>query len=267
MSARRAIIDEAEPSWMVTYADLMTLLLVFFVLLFSISTVKKEQFASTIRSFQLAIGDTGGSLIPLPEELRAPAIEIPDSLEQNNADQITPPIVVVQEVEQEEIRLPEMPEAEEEEDLSYMSNSLRDVFASMGVTDAVDVGEPRDGKIRIRVKGSVLFKSGDAEFNRQMMPILDGLLEKLEKNPEFKMGIQGHTDNIPIETAKFPSNWELSAIRATTVLRYLVRGGIDPERVTATGYGDALPIAPNETVEQRAANRRIEFVLEKVLEP
>nr|WP_269750523.1 OmpA family protein [Neptunomonas qingdaonensis] len=137
----------------------------------------------------------------------------------------------------------------------------------MGVTEAVDIGEPRDGKIRIRVKGSVLFESGKAAFSRQMMPILDALLDKLEQNPEYKMGIQGHTDNVPIETTAFPSNWELSAIRATTVLRYLVRGGIDPERVTATGYGDALPIVPNDTVEQRSENRRIEFVLEKVSKP
>ena len=262
MSARRQIIDESEPSWMVTYADLMTLLLVFFVLLFSISTVKKEQFASTIRSFQLAIGDTGGSLVPLPEELRAPAIEMPDTLEQKNADQMEKPDLVVQ--EQEEVKLPEMPEVDKNEELVYLSNSLKDVFASMGVVDAVDMGVPRDGKLRIRVKGSVLFESGDAAFNRQMMPILDALLDKLEQNPEYKMGIQGHTDNIPIETAIFPSNWELSAIRATTVLRYFVRGGIDPERVTATGYGDALPIVPNDSAEQRAENRRIEFVLEKV---
>ncbi|SFG49708.1 OmpA/MotB family protein [Neptunomonas qingdaonensis] len=265
MSARRQIIAETEPSWIVTYADLMTLLLVFFVLLFSISTVKKEQFASTIRSFQLAIGDTGGSLIPLPEELRAPAIEVPDTLEQNNADQLVPPDLVAQ--EQEEVKLPEMPEVDKDEELVYLSNSLKDVFSSMGVTEAVDIGEPRDGKIRIRVKGSVLFESGKAAFSRQMMPILDALLDKLEQNPEYKMGIQGHTDNVPIETTAFPSNWELSAIRATTVLRYLVRGGIDPERVTATGYGDALPIVPNDTVEQRSENRRIEFVLEKVSKP
>ncbi|WP_293266366.1 flagellar motor protein MotB [Neptunomonas sp.] len=262
MSARRAIIDEAEPSWMVTYADLMTLLLVFFVLLFSISTVKKEQFASTIRSFQLAIGNTGGSIVPLPEELRAPAIEILDSEDVNNADQVVPPDVVLE--EQEDIRLPEMPMVDENADLKFLSNSLKDVFSSMGVSDSVDISEPRDGKIRIRVKGALLFGSGDAAFKRQVMPILDELLETLEKNPEFKVGIQGHSDNIPIETVKFPSNWELSAIRATTVLRYLLRGGIEPERVTATGYGDALPIGPNDTVEQRAENRRIEFVLEKV---
>ncbi|SIS89785.1 OmpA/MotB family protein [Neptunomonas antarctica] len=265
MSARRVVMDESEPGWIVTYADLMTLLLVFFVLLFSISTVKKEQFASTIRSFQLAIGDSGGSLVPLPEEIRAPAIEIPDSLEQNNADQLTPPLAVVEEVQ--ESRAPEIPVVETNKELEYLSNSLKEVFASMGVADAVDVGEPRDGKLRIRVKGAVLFESGDSSFNRQMMPIMDGLLDILEKYPEYKLGIKGHTDNIPIETARFPSNWELSAIRATTVLRYLVRGGIDPERVTATGYGDSLPIGPNDTPEQRSENRRIEFVLEKVNVP
>jgi chemotaxis protein MotB len=72
---------------------------------------------------------------------------------------------------------------------------------------------------------------------------------------------------VPIETTAFPSNWELSAVRATTVLRYLVRGGINPERLTATGYGDALPIASNNSLEGRAENRRIEFVLEKVAKP
>jgi chemotaxis protein MotB len=265
MSARRVVMDESEPGWMVTYADLMTLLLVFFVLLFSISTVKKEKFASTIRSFQLAIGDSGGSLVPLPEEIRAPAIEIPDSLEQNNADQLTPLIAVVEEVQ--ESRAPEIPVVETNKELEYLSSSLKDVFASMGVENAVSIGEPRDGKLRIRVKGAVLFESGDSAFKRQMMPIMDGLSDILEKHPEYKVGIQGHTDNIPIETIRFPSNWELSAIRATTVLRYLVRGGIDPERVTATGYGDSLPIGPNDTSEQRSENRRIEFVLEKVSVP
>ena len=262
MSARRTLVEEPEDSWMTTYADLMTLLLVFFVLLFSISTIEKEQFATTVRSFQLALGDTGGSIIPLPEELRAPAIEMPDSLEPNPSAPVIQPEIIVQENEQP--KPPEMPPQPDMEELKHITNSWKEVFSSMGVAEAVDVGEPRDGKIRVRVKGSVLFESGDASFNKQMMPIMDGLLDILSQNGEYKVGIQGHTDNIPIETPQFPSNWELSAVRATTVLRYFVRGGVDPERVTATGYGDSLPVAPNDTPEQRAENRRIEFVLEKV---
>lgn len=262
MSAKRKLVEEHEEGWMTTYADLMTLLLVFFVLLFSISTVKKEQFATTIRSFQLAIGDNGGSIIPLPEELRSPAQEMPDSLEPQPSEPVIEPPIVVQ--ESEEVRPPEMPQQPDPEELKAVTNSLKEVFSSMGVAEAVDVGEPRNGKIYVRVKGAVLFGSGDASFNKNMMPIMDGIMEILEKNGEYQVGIQGHTDDIPIETAQFPSNWELSAVRATTVLRYLIRGGIDPERVTATGYGDSLPIVPNDTPEQRAENRRIEFVLEKV---
>lgn len=263
MSARRQLVDDNEQSWMITYADLMTLLLVFFVLLFSISTVEKEQFASTVRSFQLAIGEqSGGSLIPLPEELKTPAQEMPDTLEENMSENIMPPDQIVQ--EQEQSRAPEVPEDTQQNELEFVSNSLKDVFASMGVSDVVEVGAPKDGKVRIRVKGEVLFESGAASFNKLMMPVLDGLMETLDTNPEYMVGIQGHTDNIPIETPQFPSNWELSAVRATTVLRYLVRGGIDPERVTATGYGDSLPIKSNDSAENRAENRRIEFVLEKV---
>lgn len=265
MSTREIIQEDQDPGWMMTYADLMTLLLVFFVLLFSISTVKKEQFASTIRSFQLAIGESGGSLIPLPEELRAPAQALPDVMSQPDTDVGSQPEAIIP--QPEVIQVPVVPEVDKDAPLKPVEQSLKDVFSTMGVKDVVEVGAPKNGKINIRVKGEVLFQSGDAAFDRNMMPILDGLLETLESNPDLVLDIQGHTDNVPIETTAFPSNWELSAVRATTVLRYLVRGGINPERLTATGYGDALPIASNNSFEGRAENRRIEFVLEKVEKP
>ncbi len=262
MSTRRLVEEDQDPGWMMTYADLMTLLLVFFVLLFSISTVKKEQFASTIRSFQLAIGESGGSLIPLPEELRAPAQTLPDVMSQPDSAVGSQPEAIIP--QPEVIKVPIVPEVDKDAPLKPVAQSLKDVFSAMGVKDAVEVGAPKNGKINIRVKGEVLFQSGDASFDRNMMPVLDGILETLESNADLVIDIQGHTDNVPIETTAFPSNWELSAVRATTVLRYLVRGGINPERLTATGYGDALPIASNNTLEGRAENRRIEFVLEKV---
>ena len=81
--------------------------------------------------------------------------------------------------------------------------------------------------------------------------------------PEYTINIKGHTDNIPIATRQFPSNWELSAIRATTVLKHLISRGIAPKRLTATGYGDKIPLEPNTTDANRARNRRVEFVLEK----
>ena len=80
---------------------------------------------------------------------------------------------------------------------------------------------------------------------------------------DYRIAIRGHTDDLGIDTAQFPSNWELSAVRATTVLRYFIGQGIDPERMTATGYADYLPLVENNSVENRARNRRVEFVLEK----
>ena len=130
----------------------------------------------------------------------------------------------------------------------------------MGEFISVDA---RGEKIMIRIKGKVLFNSGAAELNPEGEPILDGIIKIIDEFFEYKINIKGYTDNVPIATQQFPSNWELSAIRATTVLKYLIGGSIDPHRLTATGYGELLPLVPNDSSEDRAQNRRVEFVLEK----
>jgi chemotaxis protein MotB len=109
----------------------------------------------------------------------------------------------------------------------------------------------------------VLFNSGSATLNKNALPILDKIARLLFEYPEYNINIKGHTDNVPISTKQFPSNWDLSAIRATTVLKYLIQKGIKPERLTATGYGDVMPLVPNTSAENRAINRRVEFVQEK----
>lgn len=249
MSARRELTQETESGWITTFADLMTLLLVFFVLLFSMSTVEKVRFASTVQAFQKAIGDNQPQApirINLDAEQPQASAELDQPLPTPGPQTATRDLPV-----------------DDNQELITLSESLKSVFAELGVQQAVDIGAPKDGKIRIRVKGEVLFESGDTTFKRQMLPVLDGIAEMLYQNRHYKVDIQGHTDNIPIATARFPSNWELSAVRATTVLRYFLRGGIAADRVTATGYGDSLPLYPNDSAVHRSANRRIEFVLEK----
>jgi len=93
--------------------------------------------------------------------------------------------------------------------------------------------------------------------------LLDDIISMVNEYNEYNVNIKGHTDNRPIRTLQFPSNWELSAIRATTVLKFLVDGGVDAKRLTATGYGSKLPLASNTSEKNRAKNRRVEFVLEK----
>ena len=122
------------------------------------------------------------------------------------------------------------------------------------------IAQISEGKIYIQIRGKVLFDSGAAQLNDDAKPILDKIVGIIHDYEEFNVNIKGHTDNTPISTAQFASNWELSAIRATTVLKYLIDGEVNPMRLTATGYGDLLPLVTNSSAENRAINRRVEFV-------
>ena len=120
-----------------------------------------------------------------------------------------------------------------------------------------------ESKVVVRVPGASLFKPGGADLQSSSRSVLDEVIRVVNKHPDYKIHIQGHTDDEPISTEKFPTNWELSAARATAVLRYFYDKGGEPERMTATGYADTFPLARNDTEFGRAKNRRVEFVLEK----
>jgi chemotaxis protein MotB len=124
----------------------------------------------------------------------------------------------------------------------------------------VQVGAARDGVI-ISLSGNVLFDSGRADLKPAGLAMLNILADRVRDMPN-DLRIEGHTDDIPIETSIFPSNWELSAARAVSVARYLSdHGRIKPERLTAAGYGQFRPAAPNTTREGRARNRRVDIVI------
>jgi chemotaxis protein MotB len=224
-----------EKGWLITYADLMTLLLVFFILLYSISTLNLEKFKHAIRSIQVSFGETN------PRVGLMDLVNVPESKDQN---------FTIEDMTGLRAREQEMLE------------SLNEAISDKNQSDNILV-YAKDGKITIQVRGAVLFSSGSAEFNGIAKPILDEIVNIIQSYPEYGANIKGHTDDVPIETTQFPSNWELSAVRATTVLKYLIAAGVDPHRLTATGYGELLPLVPNDTAEHRATNRRVEFVLEK----
>jgi chemotaxis protein MotB len=133
---------------------------------------------------------------------------------------------------------------------------IQAVFQEVGPTAEVFQDE---GGVTVRFEGKVLFVSGSADFRPEAAPILDRLASLLRKYT-FDLYILGHTDSIPIETSRFPSNWELSGARAAAALRYLAERGADPQRLVAAGFADSRPVAPNDSPEGRARNRRVEFV-------
>ncbi len=227
--------EDEGAGWIVTYADLVTLLLVFFILMFAISTINLEKFKYAIKSIQESLGE-GDAKVELLEVITGPESK-------GKKIKLERVIGIV---------------SSEQEILEEVSRFVESEELSDNIVVRIS-----GGKIYIRIKGKVLFQSGATELNVGANPILEKIADIIEENPEYLTNIKGFTDNIPIKTEKFPSNWELSAYRATTVLKYFIRRGIDPIRLTATGYGSLMPLVPNNSEENRGINRRVEFVLEK----
>jgi len=230
------ITDENESAgWIVTYADLVTLLLVFFVLLYSISSLNLEKFKFAMHSIQINLGEA------------APSVELLEILDTPEHGEDTPTL-------EEAIGL----KSREKELLEEIDEVIREETIGDNI-----VVRSTEGMINIVITGKILFAPGAAELKDEANPVMDKISMLIAQYPEYDVNIKGYTDNIPISTERFPSNWDLSAIRATTVLKFLVNNRIDPKRLTANGYGDLLRIAPNDTEDNRARNRRVEFVLEK----
>jgi chemotaxis protein MotB len=217
--------------WLVTYADMVTLLLTFFVMLVAISAIDTERFEKIMESIQFSLGAEvapGG---------RIGRIDTHEILQRSLT----------------------RPTGTENEPLL---KDIRQTIKKKNLEDVVEVVE-EGGKVYIRVKGRVLFPTASAQFAPGARKILDAIARIVQEYPDYKLDIGGHTDSRPIHTAKFASNWELSALRATAVLRYLISRGVNPRRMTATGYADTDPLVPNTSPENMAKNRRVEFVLEK----
>ena len=231
-----SLVDTDDAAgWLVTYADLMTLLLVFFVLLYSLASFDKEKYKKAVESIKIRI-DHKEELVGLMELL-----EVPDSIDT---------MITIEDITGLRSR---------EESLIRDINRFI-VSKESAKTIATHVV---DGKIIVRINGHTLFTSGSADLKISAAPILDRIVAVVFEYPEYNINIKGYTDDVPIATPRFPSNWELSAIRATTVLKHLIQKGIKPERLTATGYADMEPLLPNTSATNRAVNRRVEFVLEK----
>ena len=148
---------------------------------------------------------------------------------------------------------------EEQAHMTEVASSLMDVMGPLVKEGKVRVTQSRRG-ISIEINANVLFSPGQAELEPGSLDALLAVAEQL-KNEPFNMEITGHTDNVPIRSPVFPSNWELSAVRASSVVRLLAENGIAPERLYAIGREASQPIAPNDTPENRARNRRVELMI------
>lgn len=231
---RRRGIGEAKggPGWLTTFNDLMTLLMVFFVLLFTMSSIDTKQ----LKQFQVSLMKGLGVL----KKGEGSPIGVIESFSTKG-------------MKKKSIRGQMMMAGPE---------SIADYINDLELLKDIDV-RFREKDLVISLDVSALFKSGMAEIDPKAFPVLKKLL-KIFNMASCPVRVEGHTDNVPIFTEEFESNWELSTARAVNVVKHFIEeGNVAPQRLSAVGYGESKPLVPNDTPEHRARNRRVEIVLEK----
>ncbi len=234
---RVAIEHENHDRWLISFADFVTLLFAFFVVMYAISAVNESKYRVLASSLGDAFGKTSSrDSMPVP---RLPNQTLPPEVQQRTLKQ------------QQAI--------EEQTHMTEVAGNLLDVMAPLIKEGQVRVTQSRRG-VSIEINANVLFAAGHAELEPQSLTVLRAVAEHLSKEP-FNIEITGHTDNVPISNSSFASNWELSAVRATSVVRLLADSGIAPARLFAIGREASQPIASNETADGRARNRRVELMI------
>jgi chemotaxis protein MotB len=223
---------KGAPLWMVTYGDMMTLLMVFFVLIVSFSTMEE------IEKFRAALGSFRGALLPWSSAPTGKSL------------------------------INEMELVVADNEILDAASKIERAVSDQDMEEDMQVHQIGDG-IRIIFEDPVLFDLGDDKLKPLMYPILRKIVEVAIKSKIGEILIEGHTDDIPINTARFPSNWDLSAGRALEVLKFFQREGFPPERLVAVGYGQYRPrfqLPANASSREKGVNRRVEIYLKKTLD-
>lgn len=234
MRRKKAEEHPNHERWLVSYADFMTLLFAFFVVMFAVSRVDTQQMGRFKDSFSMAIGvPIGGAL----GRGAMPGADTPSATERGPAEPVR-------------------------SELREVEARLR---ANKGSGDLEAVSILHVGnELVLRFAEAVTFGSGDATLKDPGVRALRAIADALRQR-RVNIRVEGHTDDVPISTARFKSNWELSTARATSVVVELAGPGrMDPRRLSAAGYGEFHPIVPNATPEQRAQNRRVDIVLSEM---
>ncbi|RKY65863.1 MAG: flagellar motor protein MotB [Candidatus Latescibacterota bacterium] len=220
--------NQGSPAWMTTYSDLMTLLLVFFVMLVTFSSIELSKFRKAMGSLKGALG------VLKAEKMMIKIGEVP----------------------------PPRTSTEETMYLKKSTIDLKRYIALEGLKEVVQLEESSRG-LTITISNPVLFDLGKANLKPEVRPLLDKIGEMIKRS-RVAVRVEGHTDNLPIRTSQFPSNWELSTTRAVNVLKYFIENcGVEPARLSAVGYGEYHPRVPNDTEAHRAQNRRVTIRIER----
>ena len=233
--ARKRLPEEPEQAdrWLISYADFITLLFAFFVVMYAISSVNEGKYRVLSDSLGSAFGGSGAqTTVGEPQ-----VIQLPNIIQRKRAEA----------------------QRRERERLSRISADLAKALGPLVKSGKVRIAQTGQG-IVVDIDTNVLFEEGDAALQLDALDPLRQVAAVL-KDDSHAIQVEGHTDTTPIATPRFASNWELSAIRAGSVVRLLADSGIAPARLTVIGYGDTRPVASNDTPAGRALNRRVAITI------
>jgi len=223
------------PLWMTTFSDMTTLLLTFFVLLITMANFDPVKYALTVQSLQGSFG----ILETFPTVPIHPIVNIP----KKTGD-----------------------EQKKKESLKD-AEKIKQIVQSKNMEEAVKVEVTEKG-IAIMLRDPVGFASGSADLKEQGKDILKDVGDVIKTNPDLKVRVEGHTDDVPIHSNRYRSNWELSSARSLSVVQLLsAQTGIRPENMSAVGYGEYRPLVPNSSSDNRAKNRRIQIFVDYINAP
>jgi len=236
--------------WLVSYADFITLLFAVFVTLYAMSQSDKKKVEEVMASIQQSFGmaQTGAP---------SPKMNILPSSQVNIAPSVRPEIAIMPGTKT--VR-GQVKTRADEKDFRQIKSSIEAYLVKQGAQNKVSLTITRRGLI-VSLKEAGFFDSGQAQIKSSAYELINTIAEAMSQynNP---LRLEGHTDNIPINSAQFPSNWELSTARAVNGLKYLIKNfDVDPDKISATGYGEFRPLTDNATPEGRAKNRRVDLVM------
>lgn len=239
---------ENEERWLLTYADLITLMMVFFVVMYSLSKADTARFQTLASSLSSAFHTPVGTPVPLPGGAGKKGTEPTTRMQKNPK------------------RPPEGTPGQEGKSLTPTIEKLQTEFMDLvkkeNLENSITIStSPSGTRLFVRMSDSLLFDPGSGTPTQASLPLLAKIATLITESKK-PVRVEGHTDNVPIHTARYPSNWELSTERASSVISYLIsEHHLSPELLSASGYSEYRPVAPNDTPENRAKNRRVEFVI------
>ena len=248
MSRRRREPEEHvnHERWLVSYADFITLLFAFFVVMYSISSINEGKYKIISQALVGVFNDAERALKPIPIGEERPKTVTPAKPLVNDSDETAAGIQGTS------------------DPLKSIADDISAAFGDLISSNQMTV-RGNELWVEIELNSSLLFASADALPSDQAFTIIDKVAAIL-KTFENPIHVEGFTDNFPISTAQYPTNWELSSARASSIVRMLAMQGVNPQRLASVGYGEFQPVANNATVEGRARNRRVVLVVSRNLD-